>query len=146
MWGKVNKLEYVIHYLVCGKSMKEKDEGHLLDSLLQVEFNSMGHHHRCRWSLHLRAEHVPRSHRAYSQILNVTRLSSAAISLLSTFWIQIFADKMCIKWEEHMAYIKLEKLYYPEWCVVKGTTRGQYCTTESICRLFVFIFINADKG
>lgn len=83
---KVSKLEYVIHYLVCVWKVYEKnDEGHVLDSLLQVEFNSMGHHHHCRWSLHLRAEHVPRSHGAYSQILNVTRLSSAAISLLSTF-------------------------------------------------------------
>lgn len=72
-----------IIWFVYGTSVKENDEGHMLDALLQVESNGMGHHHRCRWSLHLRAEHVPRTHGAYSQILNVTRLSSAAISPLN---------------------------------------------------------------
>ncbi|CAF99554.1 unnamed protein product [Tetraodon nigroviridis] len=71
------------------------------DTNTQAGFNSVGHPHRGRWSLHLRPEHVPGSHGDRSQILKVTLLSSAAILLLSTFWIQAHscsAVKACLKY------------------------------------------------
>lgn len=64
-------LNFLFFFYCCCTDLSLDAPDHLIAFLsFQGDFNSLGSHNDCSWSIHLWTEHDPRCHGGFPQILN----------------------------------------------------------------------------